>query len=67
MTVKTPCPPDCPTRSGDCHTNCPTYLAAFQENLKRYKQKAKDRVLDEIRSESIRRRMQKKSRKRREV
>lgn len=64
---KIPCPVDCPARSGECHKNCQTYLAAYQDNIKRYEQKAKDRRIDEILSVGIRERMKQMHRKQRQV
>lgn len=67
MIVKTSCPPDCPRRSGECHADCKTYKAAWDENMKRYAQNAKNRVFDDITTAAVNARMKQMHRKQKQV
>ena len=46
--MKSPCPPDCPGRNGECHATCKTYKAAYEANLRRYAAKQKEFAIGEI-------------------
>lgn len=67
MNVKTSCPPDCSKRSAECHANCETYLAAWDENMKRYAENAKNRVFDDIKTAAVNDRMKKMHRKQKQI
>lgn len=40
MSIKTPCPRDCPGRYPGCGATCPTFLEHRAESLKRYEARA---------------------------
>lgn len=65
--IKTVCPPDCPTRSAECHANCKTYLDAWEENKKRYAENAKSRVFDDITTAAVNERMKKMHKKQKQI
>ncbi len=52
-----PCPPDCPGRNEHCHANCKTYLAAYEENLKRYAERRADFSINDVVSIGVQKRM----------
>ena len=54
MNLETVCPPDCPARSATCHAFCRKYLAAWEENQRRYAAQAEQRKVDEIIGKSVR-------------
>lgn len=64
---KGPCPLDCPGRNEHCHATCKTYLAAYEENLKRYKAKKSEVAAQEILSVGIKSRMQRMRRKQKQI
>lgn len=65
--MKTPCPPECPGRNDHCHAVCSTYLATYQENMRRYDEKAKNRAVSDVLTVGIRTRMKKMHRKLTEI
>lgn len=64
---KGPCPLDCPVRNEHCHATCKTYLAAYEENLKRYKENVQSRKIDDVFSVGIKKRMQAMKKKQKQV
>lgn len=58
---------DCPGRNEHCHATCKTYLAAYEENLKRYEQTRKEIAMREIVAVGIKRRMQIMKRKQKQI
>jgi hypothetical protein len=64
---KGPCPLDCPGRNEHCHATCKTYLAAYEENLKRYERKLKEFALSEVIAVGIKKRMQAMKKKQKQV
>lgn len=54
MPVITPCPMDCPKRDETCHATCKTYRAAWEANMRRYDEAAKQRRLNDIIDRSVR-------------
>lgn len=52
-----PCPPDCPGRNENCHATCKIYLAAYEENQKRYKARQVDFALNDVVSIGVQKRM----------
>lgn len=63
MAIKTPCLPDCPGRSAECHAHCETYLAAYRANLERYARGEEARRAEDIISHGISARLKQMRRK----
>lgn len=50
MSIKTPCPRDCPGRAPGCGANCPTWQEHRAEAMKRYEERARQvRISDVLR------------------
>ena len=64
---KGPCPKKCPGRTESCHATCKTYLAAYEENLKRYKITAQNRKIEDVFSVGVKKRLQAMKKKQKQV
>lgn len=67
MNVKTVCTPDCPGRSPECHSHCPIYREAWEENQRRYAEKQKEFAMRDVVSVGIKWRMNKMKKKQKEI
>lgn len=67
MNNKMVCPPDCPGRTPVCHSTCPTYLAAWEENQRRYAEKQKEFAMSDVKSVGIKWRMDRMRKKQRQI
>jgi len=57
MSIKTPCPRDCPGRYPGCGAKCPTFLEHRAKSLKLYEERAKQiKIADVLRDGYDRRR-----------
>lgn len=48
MMVKSVCAPDCPGRTPECHSTCEQYISAREENLKRYAEREKEHMINDV-------------------
>lgn len=67
MNARTVCAPDCPGRSPECHSHCPTYLAAWEENQRRYAEKQKEFAMSDVKSVGIKWRMDRMRKKQKQI
>jgi len=67
MTSGTICPPDCPARTATCHCFCKTYLAAWEENQRRYAQKERERKISDVSTVGINVRMKEMHKKQKQI